>query len=301
MKKYFNRGLVLIYPGHQNEAKLYQYNRLIEEFEKRGIIIDTLKVDEVIISVEDGKFKLQMDEYDFCIQLVKDKYINEILTKNKIRAFNTYAAIENCDDKMMAYTMLSGYDIKMPSTISGNTNLGVENITNNPLSNKIKDYVENTLGYPLIVKKGNSKGGRDIHKIDDRMSLDNICNQLKESQYLFQEFVSTNTGKDIRVIVIGGKVVESFMRMNENDFRSNISLGGKAFPYVISKEHIKVAEKVAKILELDYCSVDFFITEDTEPMICEVNADPALRSIEELSGKNIAKIYADHIINQIYE
>lgn len=299
-KEYYKKGLILIYPGFQNEAKLYQYNRIIEEFEKLGIIIDKLKVDEIIKSVENGISNLQVDKYDFCIQLVKDKYINALLEKANIRSFNTYESIENCDDKMMAYTLLAGNDIKMPSTICGNINTGVEKIEDTNLSDKFKSYIEKTLGYPLIAKKSNSKGGRDIYKIDDRTSLDEICNKLNGSQYLFQQYISENIGKDIRVPVIGGKVIGAFMRENENDFRSNITIGGRAIPYTITDKHKEVAEKVAKILKLDYCSVDFFLTDNNEPLICEVNADPALRSIEKLLEKNVAKIFAEYILDEIY-
>lgn len=299
-KEYFKRGLILIYPGFQNEAKLYQYNRIIEEFEKLGIMIDKLKVDEIINSVENGNSNLQVDKYDFCIQLVKDKYINALLEKANIRSFNTYESIENCDDKMMAYTLLSGNNIKMPSTICGNINTGVEKIEDTTLNNKFKDYIEKSLGYPLITKKSNSKGGRDIYKIDNRESLDEICDKLNGSQYLFQQYISENIGKDIRVPVVGGKVIGAFMRENENDFRSNITIGGRAIPYTITDKHKEVAEKVAKILKLDYCSVDFFLTDNNEPLICEVNADPALRSIEKLLEKNVAKIFAEYIVNQIY-
>lgn len=45
------KGLILIYPGFQNEAKQYQYNRLIEEFNKKGISMDKLKVDEQYTSL----------------------------------------------------------------------------------------------------------------------------------------------------------------------------------------------------------------------------------------------------------
>lgn len=299
-KKDFKRGLVLIYPGYQNDAKLYQYNRLIQEFEKLGIKIDKFKMDDVIIGIENGEPNLRVNEYDFCVQLVKDKYINELLNKNKIRSFNSYSAIDNCDDKMMTYTLLAGHNIRMPSTISGIMNTGVENITDKSTSNKLKDYVENNLGYPLIVKKSNSKGGRDIYKVGNRIDFDNICNELAGNQYLFQEYISTNIGKDIRVVLVGGRVVGSFMRVNEKDFRSNISLGGKAISYEITEKYKNVAKRVAKILKLDYCSVDFFLLEDEEPMICEVNADPALCDIEEMSGKNVAGIYAKYIVNQIY-
>lgn len=301
MKKEFSKkGLILIYPGYQNEAKQYQYGRIIEEFTRLGILIDKLKVDEVIFEIQNSKANLDVNNYDFCIQLVKDKYINKILEKDNIRCFNTYTAIENCDDKMMTYTILENNNIKMPSTISGIMNTGIEKIDNFASSKQLKDYVEKNLGYPFIVKKSNSKGGRDIYRINNRNELEDICNKLNGSQYLFQQFIADNSGKDIRVPVIGGNVVGSFMRINENDFRSNITLGGTAIPYEISNDYKEVAEKVAKILNLDYCSVDFFVSNDKEPLICEVNPDPALKSIEKLLDKNVAKIFAEHIVDNVY-
>ena len=282
-KQYYKKGLILIYPGYQNEAKQYQYNRLTEEFEKLGIKIDKIKVDEIIIDIENGKFNLKFNEYDFCIQLVRDKYINALLEKNNIRSFNTYEVTENCDDKFMTYCLLADNDIKMPTTISGITNTGVENITQTEISEEYKNYVEKKLGYPLIAKKSNSKGGRDIYKIDNREMLNETCNKLNGSQYVFQEFISSNIGKDIRTVIVGGKLVGSIMRLN-----------------TVTEEYKRVAEKVANILKLDYCSVDFFITEDNEPIICEVNADPALTAIEKLGKVNVAKIYAEYIFDEIY-
>lgn len=298
--EFSKKGLILIYPGYQNEAKQYQYGRIIEEFAKLGITIDKLKVDEVVFEIQNSKASLNVNNYDFCIQLVKDKYINALLEKASIRCFNTYTAIENCDDKMMTYTILENNKIRMPSTISGIMNAGIEKIDNFACSKQLKDYVEKDLGYPFIVKKSNSKGGRDIYKINNRNELEDICNKLNGSEYLFQQFISDNSGKDIRVPVIGGNVVGSFMRINENDFRSNITLGGSAIHYEISNNYKEVAEKVAKILKLDYCSVDFFVSNDKEPLICEVNPDPALKSIEKLLDKNVAKIFAEYIVDNVY-
>ena len=289
-----------IYTGFQNEAKQYQYNRLIEEFNKKGISIDKLKVDEQYTSVIDGKANIDVKEYDFCIQLVKDKYINEQLYKNGIRSFNSYSAIENCDDKMMTYVILSNKNINLPNTILGSINFGVENIKEDNKSEEFKKYVETTLNYPFITKKCNSKGGRDIYKINNRKEFDDICNKLSGSQYLFQQFIPENIGKDIRVVVVGKKVVGSFMRINENDYRSNISLGGKALPYEVSNEYKEIEEKIANELELDYCSVDFFMSNENKPIVCEVNVDPAICDIEELSGKNVAEIFVNYIINEIY-
>jgi len=169
------------------------------------------------------------------------------------------------------------------------------------VSDQLKKYIVDKLGYPFIIKKLNSKGGRDIFKIDDKTMFDNLSNKIPLNNYIFQQYINTNTGKDVRVVLVGGKVVGSFMRVNENDFRSNISLGGKAITYEVSDEYKKVAEKTAKILELDYCSVDFFLIENDSPMVCEVNSDPALCDIEELNKINVAEIYAKYIYNEIYK
>ena len=56
MKQSFSKqGLMLVYPGFQNEAKIYQCNRIVEEFQTLGIQIDKIKVDEMFLEIEKGK------------------------------------------------------------------------------------------------------------------------------------------------------------------------------------------------------------------------------------------------------
>lgn len=296
-----NKGLILIYPGFQNEAKKYQYNRIIEEFAKKNIEMELLKVDDIIFEIDNNKANIQLKQYDFCIQLVKDKYIDALLNKYGIRSFNCYESINNCDDKMMAFTLLENEGINMPITISGSRNSGIEKIDDTLASDRLKNYVEEKLGYPLIVKKSDSKNGRDVYKINSREELDEICLKLDGSNYLFQEFIKENSGKDIRVILIGGKVIGSFMRVNDESFKSNIKLGGKPVSYEISNEYKIVAEKAARLLKMDYCSVDFFATNSNNPIICEINPDPAFMSSEKIIGKNIVEIFVDYIVENIYK
>lgn len=40
--------------------------------------------------------------------------------------------------------------------------------------------------------------------------------------------------------------------------------------------------------------------ENNNPIVCEVNADPSICDIEELSGKNVAEIFVDYVISEIY-
>jgi len=296
------KGLILIYPGFQNEAKKYQYGRIREELAKLKVETDIIKIDELFITIEDGKPNIDVAKYDFCIPLVQDKYINAFLEAHKIKSFNSFFSKASSGDKMLTLSLLAGHGIRLPNTIAGfGGNTGEEKIENMEVPEAFKKHAEKTLGYPLVAKKCRGKGGRDVYKIDNRKMLDDICEQFKGQPYILQEFIAENAGKDIRVVVLGGKAVGAYMRVNENDFRSNITIKGKRIPFELTAKYKNAAEKVARFLKLDFCSVDFFVSDDKEPILCEVNADPALVGAEEMSGKNIAGMFAKLIVNKVYK
>jgi type I restriction enzyme M protein len=57
--------------------------------------------------------------------------------------------------------------------------------------------------------------------------------------------------------------------------------------------------KAAKILGLDYCGVDLLDDKNGNPILCEVNSNAFLQEIERITGKNIAGIYAKHIVESL--
>ena len=117
---------------------------------------------------------------------------------------------------------------------------------------------------------------------------------------MYQEFISSSFGFDYRLILIGGKFVAGMRRHNENgDFRSNIAQGGKGEKMEIPLPYIRLAEKAAQILKLDYCGVDLLKGKDGEPILCEVNSNAFLKWIEEVTGINIAYVYARYIVDSL--
>ena len=117
---------------------------------------------------------------------------------------------------------------------------------------------------------------------------------------MYQEFISSSFGFDYRLILIGGKFVAGMRRHNENgDFRSNIAQGGKGEKMEIPLPYIRLAEKAAQILKLDYCGVDLLKGKDGEPILCEVNSNAFLKGIEEVTGINIAYLYARYIVDSL--
>ena len=115
--------------------------------------------------------------------------------------------------------------------------------------------------------------------------------------HFYQKFVGTK-GKDIRVIVIGKRSVAGMRRIAcEGEFRSNIELGGHGEKIELSKEYIAAAEQVAKHLNLDYCGVD--LLEGETPIVCEVNSNAFFEGLESVTGVNVAKKYAEYIVNEM--
>ena len=113
------------------------------------------------------------------------------------------------------------------------------------------------------------------------------------------EYISDAKGRDIRVIVVGGKALGCMERVaQEGEFRSNIELGGTGRKISPSQEYILAAECAAKVLSLDYCGVDLLETENG-PVLCEVNSNAFFDGFESVTGIDVAQAYAKHIVAQI--
>ena len=88
-------------------------------------------------------------------------------------------------------------------------------------------------------------------------------------------------------------------RRNDNDFRSNIALGGHGRKITLTQDYIELAEKVSTILDLDYAGIDILSGRDGEPILNEVNSNAFFKEIESVSKINISSLLVDYIIDEI--
>ena len=291
-----NKGLILVNAYSRRESSLNQSRRLKEEFGKSGIAIDIKNNDYFAASIDgNGNIKTDFD-YDFCIYLDKDKYISQMLERAGVRVFNSHFSIQACDDKMTTSVLLSNSGIPMPQTLAGLLCYDRDE----SLNGRALDEVERRLGYPLIVKTCYGSLGKGVYKADNREQLNGIAEELKCKPHLFQKFIKSSCGRDIRVIVIGGKYVAAMVRQSDSDFRSNLSLGGSGKAIDVPEEVVEMCERAAAILKLDYCGIDVLFGEG-KYYLCEVNSNAFFGGIESVTGVNIAKKYADYIIDKVYK
>ncbi len=291
------KALILINAYMQLQSQFSQAERIQAELEKLGVQTQIRRNDGFFAYTENSKIYSALPEkYDFCVYLDKDKYMSEMLKKTGLRLFNSHSAIRDCDDKMQTYLALTGAGIATPKTISGLLCYSPDEEVNEASVLR----VEAEIGYPVIVKESFGSLGKGVYMAQNREELFSIMQQLKCRPHLFQRAVKASLGRDIRVIVIGGKALSAMERKSETDFRSNIELGGVGKPYPLNPKITDICERTANCLGLDYCGIDILLDENENPLLCEVNSNAFFGGLERVTGVNVAGAYAKHIVKQIY-
>ena len=109
--------------------------------------------------------------------------------------------------------------------------------------------------YPYVLKSLNGHGGAEVFLIQNPDALTQM-DFLQKKNFLCQEFAS-EPGKDVRVYVVGNRIVKAMLRTNENDFKSNYSLGGKVAEYELNPEEEALVNKVIGGLNIGLAGIDF--------------------------------------------
>lgn len=284
------KGVILINPYDTYPVQRRKVNRMTEEFVRLGVDVTVTGNDVFATYVKDGKAVCEL-ETDFVLFFDKDRYTSELLERCGVRIFNRATATAICDDKMLTHVALVNQGIPMPTTLPGA-------LCYNPKGELSDEYLRRAvelLDLPIVVKECHGSYGEQVYLVSSIEELKSKLTEIKTKSYLLQRFERDSCGKDMRVIVIGGKVVCGMLRQNLRDFRSNVGHGGAATAVEIPQNIVEMCEKTANIIGLDYCGIDVLLG-DT-PKLCEVNSNAMFEAMESVTGVNVAKLYAEHIVN----
>ena len=180
-------------------------------------------------------------------------------------------------DKIYTQLDIQQSNIPMPTTYLTATVTGARNILKK-------------VNYPIIMKFPHGTQGKGVMYADSFASASSILDALDrlKQPFLIQEYVETG-GVDIRLIVVGEKVVAGMKRKAElGEERANIHAGGVGESYLPDAYTKKIAIKAAKSIEAEICAVD--ILESIKgPVVIELNISPGLQGITETTEINIAE------------
>ncbi len=269
------------------------YQLLMTAANKRHMELELKTTAQLMCSVQSNFTNCSLP--DFIIFWDKDIYLAKRLEHTGIRLFNSAYAIETCDNKALTALCLEPHHIRMPKTfISPKTyeNTGYHNL-------EFFRKVEAVLPYPMVIKEAHGSFGRQVYLVSSTEEAAQIISRIGYKDFIVQEFIRSSFGRDIRINVVGGKVIASMLRHNENDFRSNITNGGNPMAYTPSKAQCDLAVAACSVIGLDFAGVDVLFGENDEPLICEVNSNPHFKSTLDCTGINLADYIMEHIERQM--
>ena len=255
----------------------YTCNRLVEEATKQGMDLKIIGIhDTMILENEIRNNGVKLEKRDFVINRykwgkVKDE-INSLAAKsyNPLEAYNIYI------NKYEQVKRLRSDAFLVPRYLLGTAMLQYEDIVN-------------ILGTPFVAKGLESSMGEQISLIEKEEDLKNLHKKYgMEKEWLFEEFVTTSFGRDMRFYSIRGEVVACMQRKSQGDFRANVALGASVEAYEITPEIRQIAKDIYEQTGLDFLGIDLLFGED-KPYFCEINVMPGIEGIEKATGVNVAK------------
>ena len=266
------------------------YELLLNAGRKVGVSLEMKTSSDIFCSVQSRFSDLKLP--DFAIFWDKDILLARRLEKMGLRLFNSSESIETCDDKGQTAIALLDGGIRTPVTFLSPKAYPAFGCTDMAFLRK----AEEALGYPMVIKENRGSFGQQVYLVNNSYEAERLIASFKEHPFIMQEYIEESAGRDVRVNVVGGRVVASMYRYNDNDFRSNITNGGSMKKYEASDAQAKIAIDACKAIGLDFAGVDVLFGKNG-PIICEVNSNPHFKTTLECTGINMA----EHIISHIAE
>ncbi len=202
-----------------------------------------------------------------------------------VSCLNTSTSISVSRDKLRSLQVLSRHDIGMPESAFVRR------------KEDVIPAIRGVGGAPVIIKLLEGSQGIGVILADQETIAAAIIETLQSARQsvLIQKFVSESKGKDIRALVVGGRVVAAMRRRAAgHEFRSNVHRGGRTEPVELDEEYQRTAVKAAQIMGLRLAGVDILESEEG-PQVMEVNSSPGLEGIEKATGVDVAGAIIEHL------
>jgi len=276
--------------GNRLTTEVYERERFIEEATKQNIDFTVVFADEIdlIVSRDDRKsIRFRNDIVALPdVLLARTGSGTGYFNLSVIRQFERLnvptlpnsASIEQSKDKLYANQILAQAGLPIPKTL----------LTRFPCK---AELVDKQVGFPCVMKVITGSHGAGVYLCENAKQFEDLSELISsldsKTSMIIQQYISYSEGRDLRVIVIGGRVVGAMLRRStDGSFKANISRGGEGTPFDVDDQMEMLAIQTAKVLDLDIAGVDLLFSTDGYK-ICEANSSPGFKGFEQALDINI--------------
>ncbi|MGF1444793.1 MAG: RimK family alpha-L-glutamate ligase [Pikeienuella sp.] len=263
--------------GHSVEVLApEQFELVVTRDDRRSILVDGAPVELPDIVLP----RMGAGTTYFALAVIRQ------LERLRVPTINTAAAIETVKDKLFAHQLLAQHHLPIPKTMLAKFPIDV-------------GLVARALGFPVVVKTLSGSQGSGVFLCEDAGKFDDLMQLVRATQsnanLIFQEFVADSRGRDLRVFVVGGRVVAAMERRSaEGGFKANYTQGGEVRAWTPDRDAELLALESARVLGLEIAGIDLLFDGDGYK-ICEANSAPGFEGLEAATGQDIAGEIVDFL------
>jgi RimK family alpha-L-glutamate ligase len=202
-----------------------------------------------------------------------------------VAVLNPPRAVETCVDKYLATACLEGAGLRVPPTVvCQHADAALEAFA--------------ALGGDVVVKPLFGSEGRGMVRVSDPEMAWRTFRTLERMQSVLylQQFIA-HPGWDLRVFVLGGRVLTAMRRSSNGDWRTNVAQGGRGEAVRLSAEEERLAVRAAAALGAAMAGVDLLPGPEGEWYVLEVNAVPGWRALAPVTGVDVAAAVVDFLVH----
>ena len=269
----------------------FEEKALYDTAKKKGLKAQIIDAKKITINNASKRKTLQFGDVVLqrCISHFRGLYLTACLEFMGFMVINKFKVGETCGNKLITSLTLAKSNIPTPKThFAFSAESAIE--------------VINTTGFPVVLKPIIGSWGRGVFPIRDEEVANMIIEMRKENDnplsriYYVQEMIK-RPPRDLRCIVVGDKIVAAIYRYSvENEWRTNVSRGGKAELAPITNELEDIALRAAKSVGGGILGVDLMEDEKRGLLVHEVNNTVEFRGASNVSESDIAGAMIDYAL-----
>lgn len=266
----------------------WEEKSLIETAKKKNIKLEVINCRENSIELDKDKSIYRNDIIlQRCVSYYNNLHSTAAFEGLGAKMINSLHTAVMCGNKLFTHMELSKSGIAIPKAFCAFSNQSAMNILNKN-------------GYPKVIKPVVGSWGRMIALLKDKEAAEAVIEDREHMYplyqvFYFEEFVK-RPPRDIRCIVVGDMVVAAIYRYSgDNEWKTNMALGGKAEACKITNEMEDLCLRAAKTMKGEILGVDLMESENGL-LVHEVNNTTEFKNTVRVTEVDIPSLIIDHLI-----
>lgn len=274
----------LIYSKKDAQKNKSYIQWMIAEADKQNIHLTLVFREQLTIGViEQNPQAVIHNQYSqlpmIAIVRTIEPMLNIHLESLGIQVFNSSTIATLCNHKSLTHLAINKLHIPMVQTLFMNKNC----LPQTP-----------PLSFPFVVKDARGRGGKHVYLVNNVEQWEASIEKIETKDFLVQT-CDVQHGRDVRVFVVGKKIIGAVLRKSTADFRANYTLGGSATWYELRRKDREIVQRIVNYFNFGMVGIDFLLDKDGQLLFNEIEDVVGSRTLSVVSDINILEHYMDYI------